>query len=297
MRRMLTLCAVLIAVFAIGASPASAITGNYVEDNEHPFVGLVAFYDESGEFSHRCSGSLISPSVFLTAGHCTDGATSARIWFHQEAGAHYDPATQYDPVTGYPDECKQGDPLCYVSHQLYNYGFADFAGFPQTRDAGIVILDKPVPVSVIGEYGQLATAGSLDRIASTGPGRREVVFTASGYGLSWSNPVRVESYRERLMATARLTNLRNSLTGGFNLQTNGNGSGRGGTCSGDSGGPVFYGGTTSNVIVAVTSFGLNAYCRGVDFAYRTDQADVIAWILSLAPASERQGILSRMVAL
>lgn len=37
-------------------------------------------------------------------------------------------------------------------------------------------------------------------------------------------------------------------------------------------------GYESNVIVAVTSFGLNAYCRGVDFAYRTDQAAVLAWI-------------------
>lgn len=297
MRRMLALCALVVAVVASTSSPAGAITGNYVKDFEHPFVGLVAFYDESGEFSHRCSGSLISPSVFLTAGHCTDGATTARIWFHQGAGANYDPETQLDPVTGYPEACIAGDPLCYTSDELYNYGFADFAGFPQTRDAGLVILDQPVPTSVIGEYGVLATAGSLDRIASKGPGRHEVVFTASGYGLSKSNPVKVESYRERLMATARLTNLGNALTGGFNLQTNGNGNGRGGTCSGDSGGPVFYGDTSSNIIVAVTSFGLNAYCRGVDFSYRTDQAEVIAWILAHAPAGERAGIVARMVSL
>jgi secreted trypsin-like serine protease len=68
------------------------------------------------------------------------------------------------------------------------------------------------------------------------------------------------------MAKSRLTNLGNALTDGYNLQTNGNGSDHGGTCSsGDSGGPVFYGNSNSNTIVAVTSFGLNAYCRGVDF--------------------------------
>ncbi len=297
MRRMLAFIGLVVAAFASTASPAGAITGNYVEDFEHPFVGLVAFYDADGEFSHRCSGSLISPSVFLTAGHCTDGATTARIWFHQGAGANYDPVTQLDPITGYPEACIAGDPLCYTSDELYNYGFDDFASFPQTRDVGLVILDQPVPISAISEYGRLAGAGFLDRIASKGPGRREVEFTASGYGLSKSNPVKVESFRERLMASARLTNLTNALTGGFNLQTNGNGEGRGGTCSGDSGGPVFYGDTTSNVIVAVTSFGLNAYCRGVDFAYRTDQADVIAWILDHAPAGERQGIIDRMVTL
>jgi hypothetical protein len=83
----------------------------------------------------------------------------------------------------------------------------------------------------------LAAAGSLDRLA-TKRGRQEVTFTASGYGLTKSNPVKVTSFRERLMAQSKLTNLNSALTGGYNLQTNGNGSGRGGTCSGDSGGPV-----------------------------------------------------------
>ena len=90
--------------------------------------------------------------------------------------------------------------------------------------------------------------------------------------------MKVTSFRERLMAQAQLTNLRSNLTDGFNLQTNGNGTGRGGTCSGDSGGPVFYGDFESDLIVGVTSFGLNSYCRGVDFAYRTDQQAVLDWI-------------------
>ena len=58
----------------------------------------------------------------------------------------------------------------------------------------------------------------------------------------------------------------------------GNGDGRGGTCSGDSGGPVFLGGFGSNVIVGVTSFGMNSLCRGTDYAYRIDTKDVLDWI-------------------
>ncbi len=50
---------------------------------------------------------------------------------------------------------------------------------------------------------------------------------------------------------------------------------------GDSGGPVFLGGFTSNLIVGVTSFGLNALCRGTDFAYRIDRPEVLAWINSI----------------
>lgn len=280
MRRFVVILAAALGLLAATPGTASAITGNYVEDFEHPFVGLVVFYDGSGGFSHRCSGSLLTPTVFLTAGHCTDGATTARVYFQQDAGANYDPVTQLDPVSGYPETCAGGalGVSCATSDELYNYGFNDFEGFPNTRDAGLVILDQPIEPA---EYGVLAVAESLDHLA-TNRGRQELTFTASGYGLTKSSPVSMTSFRERLMAQSKLTNLRSALTAGFNLQTTGDGNGRGGTCSGDSGGPVFYGGYESNVIVAVTSFGLNAYCRGTDFAYRTDQADVITWILAHA---------------
>ncbi len=210
------------------------------------------------------------------------------MYFQQDAGANYDPATEIDPVSGYPETCAAETlgGLCATSDELYNYGFDSFAGFPNTRDVGLVILDQAITLS---EYGSLAEAGSLDRLA-TKRGRQELTFTASGYGLTKSSPVWVTSFRERLMAQSTLTNLRSALTGGYNLQTTGNGSGRGGTCSGDSGGPVFYGGYASNTIVAVTSFGLNAYCRGVDFAYRTDQAEVLNWIKSVIGDEEYKKI-------
>ncbi|MBA2362801.1 MAG: trypsin-like serine protease [Chloroflexia bacterium] len=289
MRRILTLLIIVLGLFAATASSAQAITGNYVEDNEHPFVGLVVFYDEAGEFIGRCSGSLLTSTVFLTAGHCTDGATTARVYFQQDAGANYDPDTEVDPVSGYPETCAAGTlgVTCATSDEVYNYGYDGFASFPNTRDAGLVILDQPI---TLAEYGVLAQAGSLDRLA-TRRGRQDLTFTSSGYGLTRVNPVFLESYRSRLMATSRLTNLRSALTGGFNLQLNGNGRDRGGTCFGDSGGPVFYGGYSSNTIVGVTSFGLNGNCAGVDFAYRTDQAAVIAWILDTVPASEADDIV------
>jgi hypothetical protein len=272
----------LVAAIAAGAAivsaagQASAITKNFVPDFEHPYVGLVVFYDEEGEFSHRCSGSLLTPTVFLTAGHCTDGVDSARVYFQQDAGANFDPVTEVDPVSGYPETCAPGTlgVVCATSDELFNYGFDDFAGFPDTHDAGLVILDQPI---ALPEYGALAEAGSLDAL-DTGPGRHEVRFTVSGYGLTLSNPNHVISFRSRLMATSRLVNLRSANTDGFNLQSLGNGKDFGGTCSGDSGGPVFFGGSASNTIVAVTSFGMNAWCRGVDFSYRTDTTDVLNWI-------------------
>jgi len=261
------------------AAPARAITGNFVKDFEHAYVGLVVFYDASGEFSHRCSGSLLTPKVFLTAGHCVEGVSSARVYFQQGAGSHFDPATGIDPITGYPETCLTQP--CTTSHRLYNYGYP--AGFPNTKDVGLVILDTAIH---LGEYGALAAAGTLDDLTTRG--QSEITFTDSGYGLSYTNPAITASFRERLMVKSQLVNLESALTDGFNLQTTNNPGIGGGTCFGDSGGPVFYGGFSSNLIVGVTSFGLSAkVCAGVDFAYRTDQADVLDWILDTVPASQR----------
>ena len=274
MGRKLALLASLTAVLALGASPAGAITGNYSDDNVHTYVALIAFYDKDDAFTHRCSGSLITPSVFLTAGHCTDastGATHARLWFQQDAGVGFD-GTNPAP-SGYPVSSD------VTSHQLYNFGFSDDLPLPNLHDVGLVILDKPITIGDEGYAGGLASiasVGSLDRLAKQ-RGQQDVTFTASGYGLSYSNPVKTVSFRKRLMATEQLINLKSHLTDGFNIQTTANpGNGKGGTCGGDSGGPLLY--DSTNTIVAVNSFGLNQWCRGNDFMYRVDQAAVQSWI-------------------
>src|ERR671919_2521545 len=132
----------VIVIPAIAVSPVAAITGDWVEDFDHPFVGLIVFYNEEGEFIGRCSGSLLDPYNFLTAGHCVVGAETARVYFQQTAGVNFDPETEIDPVTGYPEFCADGTlgVTCATSDELYTFG-TPFASFPNTRDVGLVILD------------------------------------------------------------------------------------------------------------------------------------------------------------
>ena len=172
-----------------------------------------------------------------------------------------------------------------TSDELYNFGFAMSGDLPNTPDVGLVILDQAITLQSTASSRRPGppTARDTKGPAGTHLHRQRVRATES-------NPVKVTSFRERLMAQSKLTNLRSAFTGGFNLQTNGNGNGRGGTCSGDTGGAVFYGEYESNMIVGVTSFGLNYWCRGVDFAYRTDTTEVLDWIESIIGSTEFERI-------
>jgi Trypsin len=268
------------------APTAGAVTGpNVVKDFEHEYVGLVAFYDEEGEFLHRCSGTLLSPEVFLTAGHCVAAddegnvAAMARIWFEQDAGADYDPVTDTPASSGYP---YTGG---VTSTMLFNYGFTDLSTIPETKDVGLIVLEPGAVEDVYPEidtYGSLAPVGAADELG-TGV---DAVVTVSGYGVTRTNGRNGRntiSLRERLMGTTFIINTRNQNTAGYNLQLASNfGDGRVGTCFGDSGGPIFAGDT--NEVLAVNSWVKNWSCGGQGFPYRVDTAEVQAWMESvLAP--------------
>jgi hypothetical protein len=269
-RRLLTLVTAVLASVSLGTTSAQAITGNFEPDFEHDYVGLVVFYDAAGNPSHRCSGSLLTDTVFLTAGHCVtldnEGtlATTARVYFEQDVDA----VAEYPLAGG------------VTSDELYNYGYEGLRNLPQSRDVGVVILDEPVTevYPTITDYASLAAAGTLD---TYGTGI-DATVDLSGYGVQNANKNNTVAARERLKAETFIIGGRNPLfKSRFNVQLASNpGGGRGGTCFGDSGGPVLLGGT--DIVVAVNSFVLNGNCAGQGFGYRTDQQAVINFILESA---------------
>ena len=210
----------------------------------------------------------------MTAGHCTTGVDDGRIYWAQSVAPNYDPnafgGLGGDPTTGYP-YFDFGPPDSSTFSRADNFGF--LAGFPDTEDAGVVVLDAPyTPPS--GQFGHPAERRRDRRSTHS---RRSRTRGSRRAGTGCPTRIRVPvSFRERLMATSYLINNEAPVTE-FNLKTTANPSqGKGGTCNGDSGGPLFFQGT--RIIAAVTSFGRNAQCKGQDFSYRLDRAPVLAWI-------------------
>ena len=70
MKRLLAILGSTVLLVALPGSAGAIVYGEVDTENRYPFVGLLAFYEGSGAYSHRCSGTLVSPTVVLTAAHC-----------------------------------------------------------------------------------------------------------------------------------------------------------------------------------------------------------------------------------
>lgn len=255
----------LLAIVSVAAllvvNATFAITDGELDGDGHPHVGLLLF-EEDGEPAWRCSGTLVAPTIVLTAGHCTFGASGGRIWFESTEAEILD--------DGYPFAgAKSIEFVAIETHPDYN----DAAFF--LDDVGIVILSEPVDPGV---FGVLPDLDQLDEMTPR-RGRKNQTFTSVGYGLQRINPVFIESERTRMVANPHLIQINSpGFTGDYSLLLSNNHS-TGGTCFGDSGGPNFLG--DSNVVAGVTSFGINGNCAGTGGVFRMDRADVQDWLASL----------------
>ncbi len=249
---------------------AAAITDGELDGNGHPAVVLLLM-EVGGQPAFRCSATLLSPTVVLTAGHCTNAFpdapfTGMRVFTEsnvQTGNNNY-------PLSG-PNSVEA---VSWAAHPLY-----ETASFV-VHDVGVVILKAPGIVLPQNQYGVLPKVNQLDTL-KTKRGLQNVTFTSVGYGLQQINPVFVQSQKVRMVAHPHLLQINvPGFTGDFSLLLSNNHS-TGGTCFGDSGGPNFLG--DSNVIAGVTSFGINGNCAGTGGVFRMDRQNVLDFVNSFLP--------------
>ena len=251
MRRTVLLLASMALAVLLAGGVAQAIINGQPDRNAHPYVGMV-YNDES-----LCSGTLISPRVFLTAAHCTeffeDGNSKVYVTFEPRADFR-------------PDDAYVGTPH---THPRYD-GF-----FP---DVGVVVLREAVRTGA--GYGKLPRAGLVERF-QTGK-----TLTAVGYGTRdferGGGPPQPTGFAVRYRANVKYlgTNgVDNGLGEDRYIKTREASAGEGGegTCFGDSGGPYFLP-RDQRTVVAVTSFGLNGVCAGASYGQRVDLPVVLRWV-------------------
>ena len=263
--RRLALAGAILASLVL-AAPVAAITNGEPDAGRHPYVGLAVFDVDSAP-SHRCSVSLLSPTVVLTAGHCTDGTDAARVWFDEvvEGNPEYpfSGSTSYDGTTyAHPQYCSP----C-------GGGLTQFAKW----DVGIIVLSEPVPASVVDEYADLpsvdlvSTLEQKDKIDYVGYGVNQR-FVGGGPPVMGGPKVRLFAQGE-LVAPDKYAHSEWVIKYSLNASQ-----GKGGTCFGDSGGPDLLAGT--DTVLAVNSYVTNSNCSGVGYSSRIDRADTLEWIES-----------------
>ena len=249
-KKPLLLLALLLA--AVGASSAYAISYGQPDGEGHPNVGaMLRLRPSDSMYRIVCTGSLISPTVFLTASHCTDFVENQPPGF-QDAWVTFD--THFTSGTSLPASAIHGT---MYTNPLFNQRQSD------PGDIAVIVLDRPVTGVTLA---QLPPAGLLDRMREAGT-LKDARFTSVGYGVL--EPVNGPGGK-----VFPLTGDRNVSIGGFNaltdawLKLSGNPShGDGGTCFGDSGGPQFLEDTLTQVSITITG---DAVCRATNVDYRLD---------------------------
>ena len=239
---------------------ASAITyGSVDASNAYANVGAFIVRQKSnGHIFAICSGTLIAPTVFLTAGHCT--AYFASI------------SADFDAGVSFANPIATGDLTDNSAHVIAATSVITDPDYNQRQsdpaDLGVLILAAGSTAGI--PIATLPAAGLLDQLFTVGV-LRGSQFTAVGYGeqnrivgggppqFGDENPIprMYASSGFRALDPAYLRLSQNPATG------------NGGTCYGDSGGPNFLVVGNTRVLAATTVTG-DAVCRATNVDYRLD---------------------------
>lgn len=248
MRRLAAAIALVVLLAGLPAAPARAITFGTLDGDAHPWVGALVLEVEPGVKDWVCSGTLVSPRVFVTAAHCLSWA----------------PIPAHDAWVTFAPAFSTGATLYRGTYTIDPlYGTAPSSDY---HDLAVVVLDEAPPVP----HATLPSPRWLDGAAA-----RASRYTAVGYGQVREDKTKGPQTGfydgQRRWVTQSFQSLTKTVvTFSMNPST-----GNGGTCYGDSGGPHFVG--DSRVLVAITITG-DRYCRSTDRDYRIDTPASLAFI-------------------
>jgi hypothetical protein len=271
----LVLAALAVSLGTVGA--AMAITGGELDNNQHPNVAMIVFYQPDGRF--RCSATLVSPTVLVTAAHCTEGVLGKTIVTFNSV-APTSPRASDDSgngmsQVGYDASAASADWLTGTPHA--HPLFDDKLQLNDLHDVGVVVLDKAYSAAA---PATLPPLNYLDTLSRGNGGLNKQTFTLVGYGVFFEKPATgpqkpsdaAGNDRTRRFTTAVGQNISSDT---LKLAENAKDSrAGGGSCFGDSGGPAFQGG----YIVADTSFGASPFCRSFGGYQRLDTADARSFL-------------------
>ena len=260
MRRQAVLLALLLVLIA-GVGPAGAVTWGE-PDTEHGNVGAILVPSPNGDgLIPFCSGTLVSPRVFLTAGHCTALMQTYGIdpsWI----AVTFDVSALESPTLLDVDQI--------ITHQGFKMRRASIP-----HDVGVLILTNPIAVIRPAELPEEAFLDQLKRDGKLRSDGEGVKFTVVGYGVTLDRPPpRKGIGGVRLSAQSEYLGLQKAWL----LVSQNRATGNEGTCLGDSGGPAFWTQPDgSEILVGITSWGDDP-CVATGFNYRIDTADALAFI-------------------
>jgi secreted trypsin-like serine protease len=236
------ICLTLAALaFAASAAPAGAIVNGTADGGLHPEVGaLIRFEPLPDGALIECSGTLISPTIFLTAAHCDQGDDEVDITVDENVvgGATHSGTFIPDPA------------------------YAENPGDPHA-DIAVVMLDNAINGVALP---QLPAANSLSTRVGKG-----TQFTSVGYGANVvgqsGGAKTLTYYNDRYYATDTFS----SLSSNWLKISQNAAKGNGGTCYGDSGGPNFLGAgrNETNIIAGITITG-DTWCGSTNVDLRLD---------------------------
>lgn len=247
MNRKLLILATIVLILLTVVPMAQAITFGKPDGENHPNVGAMILEDQNQKYLF-CSGTLIAPTVFLTAAHCTAGAAAAGVNPH-DVWVTFDPVFDQDTNTFYQGTYDLNPNFGHDNHDL--------------NDIAVIILNEPINDIT---PATLPTAGLLDDMKDAHQLKGQP-FVTVGYGIERVDKTKgplslgmagVRKYADQTFQTLKP----------YWLQLSSNPSqDNGGSCFGDSGGPHFL--DDSNTIVSLTSTG-DSWCRATDVTYRLD---------------------------